>query len=149
MHKRAAIKNKIVDMLQAGAFPGYVYKTRYTSPGIDKLPVASVYCPEDDSVLAASSEHYDRTAKVTIMIYALGYDHSEDAENSEQRDIDAELDALTSTVESIFCTPIQTLEGTIYRMYLTKTRYMIDTKGEDIVGIAFMDFDAEYKDSII
>lgn len=149
MHKRVEIKDKFVSMLKAGSFPGNVYKTRYTSPGLDKLPAASVYCPEDESVIAPSREHYDRVAKATVMIYTLGYDPSEDAENSEQKDIDAELDRLTSLVESIFCTPMQTLEGEVYRVHLTKTRYMIDTKGDDIVGIAFMDFDVEYKDIII
>lgn len=148
MHKRAEIKNKIVEMLQTG-FTANVYKARYLPIGKNNFPAASVYIPEDVSELAETSEHYNRTAKVIIVVYCKGYDHSEAGEDTGQSDIDTELDDLTKSIETIFFKPIQALDGVIYRMYLTKTTYMVDSKTEDIMGVAQMEFNAEYKDMII
>jgi len=150
MHKRAEIKSKVVEMLQgSSAFSGNVYKSRYLPINKSDFPAASVYCPEDSSEIAASGEHYNRSAKVAIMIYCKGYDASEAGDDSGQRDIDSELDDLTSSVEEIFFSPWQTLEGTVYRMHLINTRYMVDTKSDDIIGVATMEFNAEYKDSLL
>ena len=148
MHKRAEIKTKVVEMLQSGFSPN-IYKSRYLPIDKNNFPAASVYCPEDISEKAMSNEHYDRTANVIIMIYCKGYDPSEAGEDTSQRDIDAELDDLTETVESIFFAPIQTLGGTVFQMNLTKTTYMVDAKTEDIIGIAKMEWDVEYKDSVL
>lgn len=148
MHKRAEIKNKVVEMLQTG-FSANVYKARYLPINNSEYPAASVYCPEDSAEIATSGEHYNRTAKVVIMIYCKGYDNSENGETSGQRDIDTELDDLTAEVESIFFKVNQTLDATVFRMYLTDTKYMVDAKTEDIIGVATMDFMAEYKDGIL
>jgi hypothetical protein len=150
MHKRAEIKNKVVAMIQAsGASFVKVYKSRYLPVNPKNFPAASVYCPEDLSEKAATNEHYNRTAKVAIIIYGIGYDPDESGENTGQRDIDAELDDLASEVEGIFNTPIQTLEGVAYQMNLTRTSYMIDDKTENIIGVAKMEYDVDYKDMLI
>lgn len=148
MHKRAEIKTKVVEMLQSGFSPN-VYKARYLPIGKNSFPAASVYCPEDLSEKAKSNEHYDRTANLIIILYSKGYDASEDGEDTSQRDIDSELDDLTETVEDIFFASIQTLKGTVFQMNLTKTTYMVDAKTEDIIGIAKMEWDVEYKDLVL
>lgn len=148
MHKRAEIKNKVVEMLQ-DVLTANVYKARYLPIGNSSFPAVSVYCPEDSSELADSGEHYNRTAKVVIIIYCKGYDSSEDGENSGQKDIDTELDDLTADVEDVFFQVHQTLEGTVYRMHLLNTKYMVETKTDDVIGVATMDFSCEYKDSLL
>lgn len=150
MHKRAEIKDKIVAMIQesGGSFVK-VYKSRYLPVNPNNFPAAAAYCPEDLSEKAVTNEHYNRTAKAVIMIYALGYDPDEAGENTGQRDIDTELDDLTAEVEGIFNTQIQTLEGVAYQMNLTRTSYMVDDKTENITGIAKMEYDVDYKDALI
>lgn len=147
MHKRDEIKDKIVAMLTAGLTES-VFKSRYLPINVKKFPAVSVYIPEEETRIADTEEHYDRTAKVVIAVYCKGKDTSE-LSGTENDDIDSELDALTLKIEQIFCTVRQTLEKTIYRFTLTKTRYMVNTEGEEIIGIAYMDFDASYKDSLL
>lgn len=150
MHKRAEIKDKVVEMLQAsGSAITRVYKARYLDLPRSLFPAACVYCPEDVSEKAPTDEHYNRNAKVIIVIYCIGYDASEEGETTGQRDIDTELDDITKEVETIFNKKFQTLEGTVYQMNAVSTKYSVDTKTEDIIGIATMEYEAQYKDSVL
>lgn len=150
MHKRDDIKDKIVEMMQpTGCTIQHVYKSRYLPVDQTIFPVSCVYCPEEIEEKADTNEHYNRTAKVFIIIYCNGYDPSEEGEDTGQRDIDSELDDLTREVETMFLKPIQTLEKTVYQMNLTRTSYMVDEKSNPIMGIAKLEFDVYYKDSLL
>jgi hypothetical protein len=147
LHKREEIKAEIVSMLQAGLTEN-VYPSRYLPISQKDFPAISVYCPEEDAVKNESEELYTRTAKVVIAIYDIGKDDIE-LSGTAQKDIDGKLDDLCTKVETIFLTQYQTLNKVVYRFNLTKTRYMVKTEGDEITGIAYMDFDAIYHDKII
>jgi hypothetical protein len=147
MHKRTEIKAKFIEMMQTG-ITANVYNSRYLPINKSDLPAISVYCPEDTSDIAASGEHYDRVARVVVACYCKGYDPIE-LTGTDQNDIDSELDDLCGEVETLFCTKNQALGGLASQVLLVKTRYMIKTEGDDITGVAYIDFDVHYKDSIL
>ena len=146
MHKRKEIKDAAVAMLRAGLTHN-IYKNRYLSISPRNFPAISVYCPDETSELNASQELYDRTARVVVAAYVLGKDEIE-LEASATEDIDDKLDSISTEIEEIFNTQYQNLGKAVYSFELTSTQYFVNAEGNEIVGVAILEYNANYKDSL-
>lgn len=146
IHKRKEIKEKIVEMLRANVTEN-VYKSRYLPIGQKDFPAISVYIPEDFAEKNKSEEYYIQNAKTIINAYVSGKDDIE-LEDTGQDDIDDKLDDITGKIEAVFNALYQTLEGVVYRFNLVSTKYLINAEGDEIIGVAFMEFEAIYHTAV-
>ena len=146
-HKRQEIKEKVVEILRAGLTEN-VYKNRYLAISKRDFPAISVYCPDESSNFNTSRELYERSARVIISGYVLGKDEIELTETSGD-DIDDKLDDLSTKIEELFNTQYQNLSGVVFSMELTSTQYFVNAEGDEIVGVAIMEYNTVYHDSMV
>ena len=145
-HKRKEIKDQAVAVLRAG-MTANIYKNRYLSIAQRDFPAVSVYCPDETSEINASGELYNRSARVVIAAYVLGKDEIE-LEDTAESDIDDKLDDIAAEIETLFNTQYQNLGKTVYNFILSSTQYFVNAEGDEIVGVAILEYKAEYKDTI-
>ena len=145
-HKRQEIKEKVVEMLKANVTEN-VYKNRYLSLATRDFPAISVYVPDESAEKNKSEEAYRRIARVVITGYVLGKDSIE-LEESSATDIDDKLDDISTKIENVFNAKFQTLEGTVYNMRLGSTQYFVNAEGDEIIGVAILEYAAEYIDEV-
>jgi hypothetical protein len=147
MHKRKEIKEQIEIILKAQT--AYkVFRSRYLPITAREFDAICIYAPNETDEKSKDQESYFRNQQVFLCLYTKGKDLIEDLPTGD-KDIDGRLDEMTSEVEAVFLKQFETLNKIVLNFNLRSTKYMIDDKNEDIIGIAYMEWEAIYYDKII
>jgi len=117
-----------------------IYKNRY-SP-IQSMPAISVYGLGDNGEKSADESGYKRIERIRIMIYLSGLEDIDSETGGSAFDV---LDDIFSQIENDLFKAKETL-GILYRFNYVSTEITPDRRGDDLILVGSLNFEAVYYD---